>query len=83
MSSTIVRQWHILKLLPPAPRRIDVARLETLLAELGIVAHRRTIQRDLVDLAHLFPIAVNERSKPYTWRWKDGAVPPFLVLAPA
>ena len=52
-------------------------------SKLFIVAHRRTIQRDLVDLAHLFPIAVNERSKPYTWRWKDGAVPPFLVLAPA
>lgn len=83
MSSTLLRQWHILKLLPPAPRRIDVARLEELLRDQGIVAHRRTIQRDLVWLARLFPIVVNERSRPYTWRWKDGAFPPFLVPAPA
>lgn len=79
MSSTTLRQWHIMKHLPPAPQRIDAGRLEALLREEGILVHRRTIQRDLVELALVFPIAVDERSKPYSWRWAEGARPPFLV----
>lgn len=35
--------------------------------------HRRTVQRDLVELATVFPLVSDERSKPYGWRWADDA----------
>jgi hypothetical protein len=73
VASTIVRQWHLLTLLPKGPRRIDTATLEARLRERGIEVHRRTIQRDLLDLATVFPLVSDERSKPYGWRWADDA----------
>ena len=73
MGSTIVRQWHLLTLLPKGPRRIDTATLEERLRVRGLDVHRRTIQRDLVELAGVFPIVSDERSKPYGWRWADDA----------
>ncbi len=71
MGSTIVRQWHLLTLLPKGPRRVDTATLEAHLRARGLEVHRRTIQRDLVELAAVFPIVSDERSKPYGWRWAD------------
>lgn len=73
MASTIVRQWLLLTLLPKGPRRIDTATLEARLRERGVDVHRRTIQRDLLELACVFPIVADERSKPYGWRWADDA----------
>jgi predicted DNA-binding transcriptional regulator YafY len=73
VGSTIIRQWHLLTLLPKGPRRIDSAALEQRLRERGVEVHRRTIQRDLVELARVFPIVSDERSKPYGWRWADDA----------
>ena len=73
VASTIVRQWHLLTLLPKGPRRIDTATLEARLRERGVLVHRRTIQRDLLELAIVFPIVADERSKPYGWRWADDA----------
>jgi hypothetical protein len=54
---------------------VDAARLEQLLRAQGFVAHRRTIQRDLVALARVFPIRLDRRSKPYGWCWAEGAFP--------
>lgn len=82
MGSTIIRQWHLLTLLPQAPRRIDTATLEALLRARGFAAHRRTIQRDLVELASVFPIVADERSKPYGWCWAEGASLFAAVPAP-
>ena len=73
VGSTIIRQWHLLTLLPKGPRRIDTATLEERLRGRGLDVHRRTIQRDLVELAGVFPIVSDERSKPYGWRWSDDA----------
>ena len=73
MGTTIIRQWHLLTLLPKGPRRIDTAALEERLRARGLDVHRRTIQRDLVELATVFPIVSDERSKPYGWRWADDA----------
>ena len=73
MGSTIIRQWHLLTLLPNGPRRIDSATLEERLRARGLDVHRRTIQRDLVELATVFPIVSDDRSKPYGWRWADDA----------
>lgn len=68
-----MRQWHLLTLLPKGPRRIDTATLEERLRARGLDVHRRTIQRDLVELAAVFPIVSDERTKPYGWRWADDA----------
>lgn len=73
VGTTIIRQWHLLTLLPKGPRRVDSATLEERLRARGLAAHRRTIQRDLVELARVFPIVSDERSKPYGWRWADDA----------
>jgi predicted DNA-binding transcriptional regulator YafY len=73
VGSTIVRQWHLLTLLPKGPRRLDTAALAERLRARGVDVHRRTIQRDLVELAGVFPIVSDERSKPYGWRWADDA----------
>jgi predicted DNA-binding transcriptional regulator YafY len=73
VATAIVRQWHLLTLLPKGPRRIDTATLEEKLRARGLEVHRRTIQRDLIDLATVFPIVSDERTKPYGWRWADDA----------
>src|SRR4051794_7024436 len=71
--SATVRQWHLLSLLPKGPRRIDTATLEQRLRSRGLDVHRRTVQRDLVELATVFPLVSDDRSKPYGWRWADDA----------
>jgi len=68
-------------MLPRPPRRIDTAAIEARLRERGILVHRRTIQRDLVELAEVFPIVSDERNKPYGWRWADDAEP-FAIPPP-
>ncbi len=73
MPSAIVRQWHLLSLLPKAPRRVDARTLAARLRERGLVVHHRTVQRDLVELARVFPIVSDARTKPYGWRWGDDA----------
>jgi predicted DNA-binding transcriptional regulator YafY len=82
MSVTILRQWHVLTMLPKPPRRIDTGSIEARLRERGIEVHRRTIQRDLLELAEVFPIVADERARPYGWRWSDDAGPLFEVPAP-
>lgn len=79
MASAIVRQWHLLTLLPKGPRRVDTATLEQQLRARGLDVHRRTIQRDLVELAAMFPIVSDERTRPYGWRWGDDAEPPCMM----
>ncbi|MBS2016192.1 MAG: WYL domain-containing protein [Deltaproteobacteria bacterium] len=73
MASAIVRQWHLLSLLPKGPRRVDSATLAMQLRLRGLVVHHRTVQRDLVELARVFPIVSDARTKPYGWRWRDDA----------
>lgn len=82
MSATILRQWLVLTMLPRPPRRIDTGSIEARLRERGIEVHRRTIQRDLLELAEVFPIVADERARPYGWRWSDDAEPGFDVPAP-
>lgn len=63
----------MLTLLPRAPRRIDTATLAEGLRARGLEVHRRTIQRDLIELSAVFPIVSDDRSKPYGWRWAQDA----------
>lgn len=78
--SQLVRQWLILSMIPKEPPRIDAGGIEERLADLGIVVHRRTIQRDLAELSRVFPLVADERERPFGWRWAEGAE--FLCSIP-
>ena len=80
MASAIERQWTLLALLPKPPRKIEAKSLLEALARRGFRTHLRTIQRDLLDLARVFPIVSDERQKPYGWRWSEDAE--FLCTVP-
>jgi hypothetical protein len=73
MGETILRQWLVLGMLPRPPRRIDTASIEARLRQRGVPRPSPTIQRDLLELAEVFPIVADKRAKPYGWRWADDA----------
>jgi predicted DNA-binding transcriptional regulator YafY len=73
VTSQLVRQWRILSLIPKILPGIDVATLEARLFAAGVNVHRRTLQRDLVELAKVFPLIQVGDEKPYRWRWSDDA----------
>jgi predicted DNA-binding transcriptional regulator YafY len=83
MGPTILRQWTILSMLPKPPRRIDSATIEAELRGRGYDVHRRTIQRDLLQLSAVFAIVADERHKPYGWRWSEGAELPCWAIVAA
>lgn len=72
---TLHRQWQMLRLIPRYPFKITAKQIyEKLLAENYSVT-KRTVERDLLGLSKSFPIASDEREKPYGWSWaKDGAI---------
>lgn len=80
----------MLHAIPRAPRKISVRDLHSWLTNADFTVTERTIQRDLQELAQVFPLVVDERSKPFGWSWlRDGAsfdlpglsVPEALALA--
>ena len=75
MNDTLHRQWHMLRMLPRAPRKIATAQIEASLCERGYEIDRRSIQRDLVNLSAMFPIECDNRSRPYGWSWSREASP--------
>jgi predicted DNA-binding transcriptional regulator YafY len=76
MRDTLYRQWAMLRALPRHPRKITVSELAERLrgqGDLGAVS-RRTLERDLQQLASVFPIEQTDRqTKPTAWRWRRGA----------
>lgn len=71
--STLSRQWELLRLLPSrAPGKTARDLMEALEAA-GYPVTKRTVERDLAELAGVFPICCNEISKPYGWHWEPGA----------
>lgn len=88
--ATLLRQWHMLRLIPRAPGKITVQDIHARLASEDFDVTVRTIQRDLVELSQAFPLTVDERDKPFGWSWqKDApsfdlpgiAVPEALMLS--
>jgi len=75
MSETLLRQWQMLKLLPRAPRKVDVPELRTRLKAAGFRTTVRTIQRDLNMLSSVFPLQSDTRSTPFGWSWSADATP--------
>jgi predicted DNA-binding transcriptional regulator YafY len=72
MNDTILRFLTMLRMLPRAPRKIDTATLERRLPDEGYTVTRRTIQRDLHQLARTFPLLCDEH-RPAGWSWAPEA----------
>jgi predicted DNA-binding transcriptional regulator YafY len=72
MNDTILRFLTMLRMLPRAPRKIDTATIERKLRDEGYAVTRRTIQRDLHQLARTFPLLCDEH-RPAGWSWAPDA----------
>lgn len=70
---TIRRQWQLLRMVPRFPRKIAVALMHERLSAEGWTVSRRTIERDLQALSTIFPLVVDDRSKPFGWSWDKDA----------
>jgi len=67
------RQWELLKKLPSRGPGITASDLTDYLRdEMGFAVSKRTVERDLIDLARLFGIRCNDESVPYGWHWLPG-----------
>lgn len=78
INDTLPRQWLTLRFIPRYPRKIEAKIItEKLIAE-GYQVTKRTVERDLQALAAKFPLALDDREKPYGWSW-DKDAPNFDV----
>lgn len=66
---TLLRQWHMLHMIPRAPRKITVQEIRDRLSTEEFVVTERTVQRDLQELLQVFPLVVDDRDKPFGWGW--------------
>jgi hypothetical protein len=72
VNDTILRFLTMLRMLPRAPRKIETATMERKLHDEGYAVTRRTIQRDLHQLARTFPLLCDEH-RPAGWCWAPEA----------
>lgn len=70
---SVLRQWHMLHNVPREPRKISVTELEAKLKSHGYKVSTRTIQRDLVELSTVYPLACDTRDNAYGWSWARNA----------
>src|SRR5690349_5343550 len=73
-TNALRRQWTLLRRIPRYPVKKSAAQLTHALAEEGFKVEKRTIERDLNDLAEIFPVQCDDRDKPYGWSWSKEAV---------
>ncbi|HBF52233.1 MAG TPA: WYL domain-containing protein [Massilia sp.] len=87
---SLLRQWHMLRMVPRAPAKISASELYARLCASDFTVAKRTIERDLQELSAVFPIVVDKRDRPYGWSWLREAssfdlpgltVPEALTLA--
>ncbi|KAF0163575.1 MAG: hypothetical protein FD157_2905 [Rhodocyclaceae bacterium] len=71
-SSTLQRQWTMLRAIPRLPRVIGTSELIARLANAGFNVDLRTIQRDLNTLSEVMPLA-SDQHKPQGWGWLPNA----------
>ncbi len=72
MSETILRQWTMLRRIKRG-QRIGTQELKAYLEQEGFKVGHRTVQRDLVELAKVFPGLKNDGHKPAGWYWEIDA----------
>lgn len=72
-ADTLLRQWQMLRAIPRYPAKTAATALRERLENAGFAVTIRTIQRDLHELADVFPLEVDDRERPYGWRWMKDA----------
>lgn len=70
---SLLRQWHMLRMMPRAPAKISAKELCERLCAAEFEVVKRTVERDLNELSGIFPIEVDTRSKPFGWSWSRDA----------
>ena len=70
---TLMRQWQLLRLIPRHPQLVTASDLRRRLEVEGYVVTKRTVERDLQALSVIFPLMLDERSRPYGWSWHQDA----------
>ena len=71
---TLLRHWQTLRRIPRFPQTVTASEICQHLLNEGFSVGKRTIERDLQALSVVFPLVINDRSKPYGWSWsKDAA----------
>lgn len=73
MSDTLFKRIQILKLLPKFPARISASSIHSKLESEGFKLTKRTVQRDLNDLAKLFAIESDGNKDIPGWCWQANA----------
>jgi predicted DNA-binding transcriptional regulator YafY len=66
---SLLRQWHMLRMVPRAPAKISAKELCERLCDADFPVTKRTVERDLKELSDVFPIVVDSRDKPFGWSW--------------
>ncbi|BAV11145.1 hypothetical protein A9Z61_00105 [Moraxella osloensis] len=66
----IARQWLIIDYLLQTSNYVSTIQIQNFLANKGMDAEMRTIQRDLKLLQEVIPLECRTDDKPYSWRWK-------------
>lgn len=72
-TDTILRQWSMLQKIPRYPGSIGTRRLKDKLEAEDLQVDVRTIQRDLLKLSDIFPLACEEQGKALHWCWAEDA----------
>lgn len=71
---TLQRHWQTLSRIPRSPLTITASEIRDYLEDEGFNVTKRTVERDLHSLSVMFPLDLNETSRPYGWSWsRDGA----------
>ena len=68
LTKAFLRGWTILNMLPRHRTGITAGEIHQNLHDFPGVS-KRTIERDLQELASVFPVGLNKKGKPYGWYW--------------
>ena len=84
MSNTLLRQLTMLRCIPRSPGRIGTHQLMIKLEAEGFIVAQRSIQRDLNNLARIFPTLMSDGNRDAAgWYWEqDTGVHDFPAMDP-
>ncbi|MCC7112648.1 MAG: WYL domain-containing protein [Deltaproteobacteria bacterium] len=77
VARTLYRQWALLQRIPRAPRKVSSSQLLDALEARGMKTTLRTIQRDLIKLASVFPLDADEH-RPQGWCFRSSVAPVLM-----
>ena len=70
---TLLRHWQTLRLIRRYPQKTTATELCKALDAEGFTIGKRTVERDLLALSRIFPLQLDDRSKPFGWSWQKDA----------